>query len=68
MLQFSICVRHCNSRENADVHLKRVKSFLPPAGEIILYTLPDKQYGMMEFFRSRFPADRSETPQQLEIF
>ncbi|HRW86630.1 MAG TPA: CRISPR-associated endonuclease Cas2 [Bacteroidales bacterium] len=68
MLQYSIYVRHCNSRENADVHLKRVKSFLAPAGEIILFTLTDKQYGMMEFFRSRSAVDRPDTPQQLEMF
>ena len=29
MFQFSIYVRHCASSENAAVHIKRVKSFLP---------------------------------------
>ena len=28
MFQFSIYMRHCASRENAKVHIKRVKSFL----------------------------------------
>lgn len=32
MFQFSIYVRHCPSRENAQVHIKRVKMFLPPVG------------------------------------
>ena len=68
MLQYSIYVRHCNSKENADVHIKRVRSFLAPKGEIIIFTLTDKQFGMMEFFRSRDPATRPETPQQLEMF
>lgn len=68
MMQYSIYVRHCNSRENANVHLNRVKGFLAPKGEIILFFLTDKQYGMMEFFRSRNPANRLETPQQLEMF
>jgi CRISPR-associated protein Cas2 len=68
MLQYSIYVRHCNSRENADVHIKRVRSFLAPKGEIIIFTLTDVQFGMMEFFRSRDPAMRPETPQQLEMF
>ena len=44
MMQYSIYVRHCSSRENADVHAKRVKSFLAPKGEIIVFTLTDKQY------------------------
>ena len=29
MFQFSIYIRHCASQENAAVHIKRVKSFLP---------------------------------------
>lgn len=68
MLQYSIYVRHCNSRENSEVHIKRVRSFLAPKGEIIIFSLTDKQFGMMEFFRSRDPAARPETPQQLEMF
>jgi len=68
MIQYSIYSRHCNSRENADVHIKRVKSFLPPKGEVIVFTLTDKQFGLMEFFRGMDPTDRPETPQQLELF
>ena len=68
ILQYSIYTRHCNSRENADVHIKRVKSFLPPKGEVILFTLTDKQFGMMEFFRSAETTEKPATPQQLELF
>lgn len=68
MLQYSVYVRHCNSRENAEVHIKRVKSFLAPKGEIIIFTLTDKQFSMMEFFRSRSLVARPDTPQQLEMF
>jgi CRISPR-associated protein Cas2 len=68
MMQYSIYVRHCNSRENADVHIKRVKSFLAPRGEIIMFSLTDKQFGMMEFFKGKSMKLRPETPQQLELF
>ncbi|PZX11792.1 CRISPR-associated protein Cas2 [Breznakibacter xylanolyticus] len=68
MLQYSIYIRHCNSRENADVHIKRVKSFLAPKGEVIVLTLTDKQFGMMEFFRSHQTVNRPGVPQQLELF
>ncbi len=68
MLQYSIYIRHSNSRENADVHIKRVKSFLPQKGEVILFTLTDKQFGMMELFRGVNEADLPPTPQQLELF
>ena len=68
MMQYSIYIRHCNSRENADVHIKRVKSILPPLGEIILFTLTDKQFGMMELFRGHKKKELPNTPQQLELF
>jgi len=68
MLQYSIYVRHCNSKENADVHIKRSKAILPPKGEVIVFTLTDKQFGMMEFFRAAAEAKRPDTPQQLELF
>lgn len=68
MMQFSIYVRHSSSQENAAVHIKRVKRMLPSAGEVILFTLTDRQFGMMEFFRGSDPADRPDTPQQLELF
>ena len=68
MMQYSIYVRHCNSRENAEVHIKRVKLSLPPKGEVIMFTLTDKQFGMMEFFRGPKEAEKPDTPQQLELF
>ncbi len=68
MLQFSIYIRHSSSRENAKVHIRRVKRFLPPKGEVILFTLTDKQFGMMELFNGVNEADLPPTPQQLELF
>ncbi len=68
MLQFSVYTRHCASRENADVHIKRVKGFLPPKGEVIIFSLTDKQFGMMEYFRGPNQTKKPDTPQQLELF
>jgi len=50
MFQFSIYMRHCASRENAEVHLKRVKSFLPEKGNVGILVITDKQFGSMELF------------------
>jgi len=68
MLQYSIYVRHCPSRENAKVHIDRVRRHLPPKGEVIIFTLTDKQFGMMEFFSGKKEAENPDTPQQLEMF
>jgi CRISPR-associated endoribonuclease Cas2 len=68
MFQFSIYLRHCASIENADVHIKRVKKSLPEKGNIGIMTITDKQFGMMEIFRGKKPAEPVNAPQQLELF
>ena len=68
MFQFSIYLRHCASRENAQVHIKRVKSFLPPLGHVAILNITDKQFGMIELFYGRKETERPDTPQQLELF
>ena len=68
MFQFSIYIRHCASRENATVHIKRVKSFLPEHGHIAILNITDKQFGMIELFHGKKESDKPNTPLQLELF
>lgn len=68
MFQFSIYLRHCSSRENADVHINRVKRLLPEKGHIGIMTVTDKQFGMMELFYGKKEKPLPDTPQQLELF
>jgi CRISPR-associated protein Cas2 len=68
MFQFSIYMRHCASRENADVHIKRVKKILPEKGHIGIMCITDKQFGMMEIFHGHKQAETAPPVQQLEMF
>lgn len=68
MFQFSIYLRHCPSKENALVHIKRVKSYLPEVGKVGVMYITDKQFGEMEIFYGRKPQSASTAPQQLELF
>lgn len=68
MFQFSIYLRHCSSRENAEVHIKRVKKSLPAKGHIGIMTVTDKQFGMMELYYGKEEKEKPSTPQQLELF
>ena len=68
MFQFSIYVRHCSSRENAYVHIKRVKKLLPELGHVGILSITDKQFGSMELFIGRKQSEAPATPQQLELF
>ena len=38
MFQFSAYLRHCASRENSEVHVKRIKKNLPPRGHVGILT------------------------------
>jgi len=68
MFQFSMYIRHCSSKENTEVHIKRVKAILPPKGHVGILTITDKQFGMMEIFRGKDNVPAPETSQQLELF
>lgn len=68
MFQFSIYLRHCASKENADVHIKRVKKILPPRGHVGIICITDKQFSMMEIFRGTDPVETPPISQQLELF
>ncbi len=68
MFQFSIYIRHCASRENADVHIKRVKNSLPEYGSVGIICITDKQFGEIELFHCGKQAKAQVGGQQLELF
>lgn len=68
MFQFSIYLRHSSSRENAEVHIRRVKSFLPEKGHVGIICITDKQFGQMEIFYNKEMKEKPNVPQQLELF
>ena len=68
MMQFSVYIRHCASRESLEVHIKRVKKILPPRGHIGIMCITDKQFGMMEIYRGKEPTETPPVAQQLELF
>lgn len=68
MFQFSIYMRHCPSTENADVHIKRIKSFLPAYGQVGILCITDKQFGSMELFSEKKSRELPKGGIQLELF
>lgn len=68
MFQFSIYIRHCVSMENASVHIKRVKSFLPEYGQVGIMCITDKQFGQIELFYGKKIQEPNAPGQQLELF
>ena len=68
MFQFSIYLRHCPSAENADTHIRRVRSMLPEYGKVGILRITDKQFGEMELFECRKKSPLQQPIQQLELF
>ena len=76
MMQFSVYIRHCASRESLEVHIKRVKSLLPESGKVSILSVTDRQYGDIYNFwgkpksinKSKINKTVVSEPIQLEIF
>lgn len=68
MMQFSVYIRHCASRENAAVHTQRVERAVPDDGEVRVITITDKQFERMRVFWGKRRMPTEEPPAQLELF
>lgn len=68
MMQFSVYVRHCPSKENMIVHIKRVQLAIPPSGMVSILSVTDKQFSDIKNFYGKVEKAKLRVPQQLELF
>lgn len=70
MMQFSVYIRHCASKESQDVHIKRVKSIIPTTGMVSILKVTDKQYGDIINYWGKEKKKKKEIsePLQLDFF
>jgi len=68
MMQYSVYIRHCASEENAQVHMNRVKSYLPTNGEVRIVKITDKQFAKIQVFYGEKQKPTEKAPQQLSFF
>ena len=68
MMQFSVYIRNCASNENATVHIKRVKSFIPEEGIVSVLKVTDRQFGDTLTFVGAKSEPPPAAPLQLELF
>ena len=68
MMQYSVYIRHCPSKENMDVHIRRVEMSIPAAGRISILTVTVKQYGNIKNYVGKAQHNLQDAPQQLELF
>ncbi len=68
MFQFSIYLRHCPSRETADVYKRFLKRIVPDEGVVGVLEITDKQFEKMEIYYGKKRQAPPSTPQQLTLF
>ena len=68
MMQYSVYMRHSASEENSQVHVNRIKSCLPPDGEVRIVKITDKQFEKMEVFYGKKRKPIEPAPMQLEFY
>lgn len=68
MMQFSVYVRHCPSKENMDVHIKRVQAAIPDTGMVSILSVTDKQFSDIKNFYGKVDKVKFAVVQQLELF
>lgn len=68
MLQYSVYARHCPSEENVTVHEGRIRGNLPPAGEVRVVSLTDRQFGRMKVFHGKKRRKTEGAPEQISLF
>lgn len=66
--QFSVYMRFCGSLESLQVHVKRVRSFLPSKGHVSILSITDKQYSNIINVWGAVEEKNRPTPLQLEFF
>lgn len=68
MHQYSIYLRNCSSRENADVHARRIQKYLPKYGKISVMTVTDRQFKLMVMYYGKKEVPVPQPNRQLELF
>ena len=68
MLQFSVYARYCDGEEMATAFRNRVRSGIPPEGQVRILAITDRQFGKMENYIGKSRKSVEKPPSQLVFF
>lgn len=68
MFQYSVYIRHCASKENAEIHCRRVRLMTPPEGMVAILSVTDRQFALIETLYGAKKRPPPPPPCQLELF
>ena len=67
MMQYSVYIRNCASKEISETHINHIKKLVPAKGFVSFLSVTDKQYG--DILNICVPKiSIKKTPKQLEFF
>ncbi len=68
MTQFSVYLKFCAGKEQADAVARQVEGAMPPAGKVHILAITDKQYENIRTYRGRKREPGGKIPDQLALF
>jgi len=68
MTQFSVYLRFCASKEQAEAYERKIELAMPSAGKIHIMAITDKQYENIRTYRGRNREQSPKNPEQYALF
>lgn len=68
MSQFSVYLRFCAGKEQAEAHTKKVEKAVPSSGSVHIVYITDKQYENIVSFDGRTKEPARKNPEQYVLF
>lgn len=68
MSQFSVYLKFCTGKEQAEAVARQVEAEMPPSGKVHFVGITDKQYESIRTYRGRKREPSSKMPSQLALF
>jgi len=68
MTQYSVYLRFCASKEQAESYERKVEEAMPGAGKVHILAITDKQYENIKTYRGRNREQSPKNPDQFALF
>lgn len=68
MTQFSVYLRFCAGKEQAESYERKIEQFMPASGKVHIMAITDKQYENIRTYRGRKREQSPQNPNQFALF
>jgi CRISPR-associated protein Cas2 len=68
MSQYSVYLRFCSGKEQAETYIRRIKEHLPASGKVHVLCFTDRQYENIQRFEGKTREAKRKNPEQFALF